>query len=98
MVDWVLSNSFINSTGSTATIVKGLFDNVGGSWFTTIMLIMMFIILIAIVLRIPIELTALFIIPMFIACYVYVPDFKAITGVLLLYIGLIIGKYWFLNK
>jgi hypothetical protein len=92
-----LSANFINDT-QTSNIVKGLFDNVGGSWFVTIMLIVMFIMLIALVMRVPMELTAIFILPLLLVCYAYLPDFLAITGVLLIYIGILIGSNWFFNK
>jgi len=92
-----LSTSFINDTTSSA-IVKGLFDNVGGSWFSTIMLIVLFIILIALVVRVPMELTAVFILPLLLVCYAYLPDMLAITGVLLIYLGILIGNNWFFNR
>lgn len=91
------STNFINDT-TTSAIVKGLFDNVGGSWFTTIMLIVLFIILIALVLRIDIELTVIFILPLLLVCAIYLPDLKAILGVLLLYVGILIAKNWFFNQ
>ena len=92
MVNWSMSENFINSSGSTATIVKGLYDNVGGSWFATISLIILFVILIAVIMRIPMELTAIFIIPLLLVCFVYVPDFLSVLGVALLYVGVIVGK------
>lgn len=97
MVNWTLSNNFINSSGTVATIVNGLFVNVGGSWFLTIMLIMLFVILISIIMRVPFELTSIFILPLFLVCYVYVPDFTAITGVLLIYVGVLLGKNFFMH-
>jgi hypothetical protein len=99
MVNITLNPAFINDTGATASIVKALFDNVGGSWFITIMLIMLFLILIAIVMRLPIELTALFMLPLFIACWIYnVPDFAGITGAFVLYVAIILGKNFFFNR
>ena len=98
MVNVSLSPTFLNDTGTVSVIIKGLFDNVGGSWFLTIMLIMLFLILIGFILRLPLELTAIFMLPLFIACYVYVPDFTAITGVLLIYLGILLAKNYFFNK
>ena len=92
-----LSTNFINDT-QTSNIIKGLFDNVGGSWFTTIMLIVCFIVLIALILRVPMELTAIFVLPLLLVCYAYLPDFLATTGVLLIYIGVLIGTNWFIGR
>ena len=95
MVNWTLAEGFLNSSGTTATIVKGLYDNVGGSWFATIMLIVLFVIIIAMLFRLPLEVTAVVLLPLFLACYVYVPDFAGVTGVLLIYLGILIGKNYF---
>ena len=93
MVIGNLSANFINDT-TTGYIVKGLFDNVGGSWFVTILLIVIFIVLIALIVRLPMELTAIFIVPFLLTCAIYLPDILAVLGVLLLYIGILIGYNW----
>lgn len=100
MVNLSISEGFVNSTGSTAAILKGLYDNVGGSWFTTILIIILFVILIALVVRVPFELTAAIIFPLVIVSYVYVPSsgIVGVTGAFLIYLGVLVGKLWFFNK
>jgi hypothetical protein len=98
MVNISVSSNFINDTGTTATIVKAIFDNVGGSWFTTLMLIMLFVILIAIVMRVPFELTAIFIIPLLLVSWIYVPDTISVLGCFLLYVGVLVGKNILFNR
>lgn len=98
MVNWTMSENFINSSGTSATIVKGLYDNVGGSWFATIMLIVLFIIIIAVIMRLPFELTAVAVIPLLIVCFIYVEDFTAVFGVFLLYLGVLVGKNILFNR
>ena len=98
MVNITLSPNFINDTGTTSLIIKGLFDNVGGSWFLTIMLIIMFVILIAFIMRIPFELTAVVIFPLLLVSYVYVPDMLAVLGCFIIYLGVLLGKNILFNK
>lgn len=89
-----LSANFINDT-TTSAIVNGLFYNVGGSWFTTIMLIVLFVILIALVMKVPLEATIVVVLPLLIVSASYVPDIMSVLGVVLIYIGILIGSNWF---
>lgn len=98
MANISLSTNFINDSGTTSVIIKGLFDNVGGSWFATIMLIILFVILLAVIFRVPFELTAIVIMPLLLVCMVYVPDFLAVAGVFLIYLGVLVGKNILFNR
>lgn len=97
MVVGNISANFINDT-TTSAIMQGLFVNVGGSWFMTIMLIVIFLIVIALILRIPMELTAIVVFPFLLVCWAYIPDLYAITGVFLIYLGVLMANNWFIKN
>lgn len=98
VVNWTMSDNFINSSSTSAVIVQGLYDNVGGSWFATIMLIVLFVMLIAIIMRVPLDFTAIIVLPLLVSCAIYVPDFKAVLGVFLIYVGALVGKNILFNR
>jgi hypothetical protein len=91
------SANFINDT-TTSAIMSGLFNNVGGSWFMTIMLIVIFLIVIALILRIPMELTAIVVFPFLLVCGAYLPDLYAVVGVFLIYLGVLMANNWFIKN
>lgn len=91
-----VSPNFINDT-TTSAIVSGLYNNVGGSWFATIMLIVIMLIVVALIFRIPMELTAIIIFPFLLVCWAYIPDLYAVTGVFLIYIGVLMANNWFIK-
>jgi len=88
---------FINETGFIGQIVADTTANVTGSLFLTLLSIVVILILIAVMLRIPIEFTAIFIMPLLIVLMSspYGGSFTAIGGVFLIYIGLLMAKNFF---
>jgi len=87
----MVSELFINSTSVTAGIVNGLVG-ITGNYFTAMMLLVILLIVLAIALQLPIEITMVFVLPFILSCYAYVPNFTAVTGVLFIYMGLIVAK------
>jgi len=87
---------FINETGFIGQIVAYTTYNVTGSLFLTLLGMVMILILIAVMLRIPIEFTAIFIMPVLLVLMAYQSGtFTAIGGVFLIYIGILMAKNFF---
>ena len=80
---------FINETGLMATLLVEATNNITGNIFITLLGLMMIIIVLFLSFRIPVELTAIFILPMMLTFMAFYGDFIAIGGALLIYIGFI---------
>lgn len=89
---------FINQTGTVNTVLSGITTNITGDQFTTYLFVMLFIIMLAIAFRIPIEFTAIIIFPLFVVLAAYTTDYLSIFGVLLIYLGILIGKNFFFGR
>jgi hypothetical protein len=87
----MVSELFINSTSVTAGIVNGLVD-ITGNYFTAMMLLVILLCVLALALQLPIEVTTIFVLPFLLSCYAFVPDFTAVTGTILIYLGIIVAK------
>lgn len=92
----MVSELFINSTGVTAGIMNGMVE-MTGDWFSAMLLIVIMLIILAFALQLPIEVTAIFVLPFLLSCYAFVPDFTAVTGVVLIYLGIIVAKNFFIK-
>ena len=90
---------FINETGASYVILTGLTNDVTGSLFISLLLIMVILLAIAMILKLPIESTAVFMIPFLLVVTAYYTEaWLSILGVFLLYLGVLIGKYFIFNK
>lgn len=87
----MVSELFINSTSVTAGVVNGLVG-ITGDYFTAMLLVVILLIVLALALQLPLEITAILVLPFILSCYAYVPNFTAVTGVLLIYLGIIVAK------
>lgn len=87
----------INTSGFIYAFIAAMANNVTGSLFLATLLIFIFIMAIAAGLfRIPIEFTAIILLPMnlaFLACIG--SDWTAIVGTILIYLGILLGKNFF---
>lgn len=92
----MVSELFINSTSVTAGIVDGLTD-ITGDWFSAMLLVVILLVVLALALQLPLEVTAIFVLPFLLSCYAFVPSFTAVTGVVLIYVGIILAKNFFLK-
>jgi len=77
--------------GLTGSLLLGLND-VTGSLFVTLLLITFFFIILAVAFRMPLELSAIFILPFLIVCASVEGQMWAVLGVFLIYTGVIVGK------
>jgi len=87
----MVSEVFINSTGVVAGVVNGMV-NLTGDYFSTMLLIVMFILILCFALQMPIEVSMVLVLPFIIVCYAYVPNFASVTGVVAIYGGLLLVK------
>lgn len=92
----MVSTIFLNQTGVVADIVYGMIE-LTGDWFTSMMLIVILLVVLCLALKMPLEMTAIFVLPFLIVCYAFVPSFSAVTGVTLIYLGVILAKNIFLK-
>jgi hypothetical protein len=87
----MVSELFINSTGVTAGIISGMTD-LTGDYFLTMLTIVILLIVLCVALQMPMEVSAIFVLPFLLVCYAFVPSFTAVTGVVLIYLGIIVAK------
>lgn len=83
---------FFNESGTFGQLISYINVNVTGSLFLTLLFIVIMLIMICALFRIPIEFSAIFILPLLIVITAYVGDFLAVGGVFLIFIGILIAK------
>lgn len=86
----------IDTTGIIYTILTTMTDNITGSIFLTTLVIMILCMAILAACKLPIEYSAIVLLPMLLANLACIgSDWQAITGIVLIYLGIILGKYLF---
>ena len=88
---------FLNETGIMGVILISLTDNVTGSLFLTLLLILVTILSFCFLFRIPIEWSAVIVMPLLITFATIQGEFVSILGIFLIYMGVIFAKYYFVN-
>lgn len=91
-----LSETFLNSTSVTAGVVEGL-KNLTGDYFSSMLLIVLLLLVLCLALQMPMEVSIIFVLPFLLLCYAFVPNFTAVTGVFLIYLGIIVAKNFFVK-
>lgn len=92
-----MSLLFLNQTGYIGQVIIGL-DGITGSLFLTLLTILIFFIIIALALRIPLEAISLILLPFLITLVAYTREFLAIFGIFLIYAAILIAKNMFKNQ
>lgn len=86
----------IDTGGIVYAVLAGMTDGVTGSFFLTTLLISLFLMTVALGLRIPVEITAILLLPLHLGLLACLgSDWLAITGTILIYLGIILGKNFF---
>ena len=85
---------FINETGLAANIFNGM-NGITGSAFLSLLMIVILVMLIAFLFRIPVEFTVILILPMLLTFAAFYSEFMAVTGVILIYMGILLAKNFF---
>ena len=72
-------------------LITGLIELTGDP-FSAIFLVVIALTFLAMALQLPLEVSAIFVLPFLLVCFACVPNFTAVTGVTLLYLGVILAK------
>ena len=84
-----------NETNLVGIFIIQFTNNITGDIFLTLLTIFLFIFMFFLAMRIPIELTAILIVPLLI---IYMSEggagWETITGAILLYLGVMFGRYF----
>jgi len=81
----------------TEPIIIGLI-NITGSLFLSLLFIMILLIVFALLFRIPLEFTAVLILPLLIVISAYDGAFMSVLGTFLIYLGVLFGKHFIFSK
>jgi len=84
-----------NTTGTIGVILQYATTEVTGSIFLTLLGIVIGLMVLCMLLRLPMEFTAILVLPLLLGCASYYSEFTAILGVFLIYLGVIVGKNFF---
>jgi len=82
---------FINETQTTYLIFDSAIKLIGNN-FLTLLMIFMFLLLLCVVLRIPLEFSGAFLLPFLLILWTYNASFLSIAGIVLIYLGVVIAK------
>lgn len=85
---------FINETDVIGQILQAGSQNVTGSLFLTLLIILIFLMVIAMMFSIPLEFISILILPICLASASYYGDFIAPVGIIIFYISFIITRNW----
>jgi hypothetical protein len=86
---------FINQEDLLGIVIAYLTYNVTGSIFLTLLFLFMVILLGALAMRIPLELTAILVLPLVIVLMSqYSGEWQSIAGAFILYLGVIMARFW----
>lgn len=85
----------IEPTGVIAGVFNLMTSNITGSLFLTTLIIALLIIAISAMFGIPIEYIAILTLPFHLGLLACMGDWLAITGTILIYLGIILGKNFF---
>ena len=91
-----MTTPFINDTGTIGIIIEAG-TNMTGSLFLTVLIIMIVLIGLCLMFRIPTDIVAPIILPVFIVGMAYSTEFLAIGGLLLVYLAVLFSKWFWLN-
>jgi hypothetical protein len=84
-----------NSTQVIGQIIESATLNVTGSLYLTLLGVILGLVLICLLFRIPIEFTAIIVLPLMLGLMAYMSEFRIIGGVTLIYLGVLLGKNFF---
>lgn len=85
----------IDQNGILYSVLGGLTNDVTGTYFLSLMIIVLIIMAIVTALRLPVEVSAILVLPLLIALLACDGDWLSITGVALIYLGILLGKNFF---
>lgn len=85
---------FLNTTETIGIIIGAANETTTGDLFSTLMLILLFLLAVCIMFGIPLEYISILILPYGISCMAYYSNFIGPTAVIFIYIAVILTKNW----
>lgn len=85
----------MNGSGSIGTIIQYATTDITGSLFLTLLGVVMLLLVLCFLFRIPMEFSAVLVMPILLGLMAYMQEFVAIGGVFLIYMGVLVGKNFF---
>jgi hypothetical protein len=89
--------AFVNVSNSFGFVLVEMTTNLTGNLFLSLLLILFFLIVLSLALKIPVEYSAILILPVMFVLISYSSDFLAIGGSILIFLGIIFAKNFFIN-
>ena len=89
--------TFINYDDSIGMLFQMVTDNLTGSEFLTILLIVLFLMGLTMAFRMPLEFSIVAVLPILLVSVFYVSNIFIVFGIGLIYLAIILGKKFFLN-
>jgi len=90
--------TYIQQGGLMEQFITHLGMNVTGEYFLPVLMIVLFIILVAIGSQIPMEWTAVLVLPVLITGMAYDSNWGTYLTVIIIYLAALVSKIWFLNR
>ena len=88
---------FINETGTIGIILEATRINITGSDFLTMLGLTIIIMTFFMLFRLPIEASAILVLPMLLVFMAFIPNIFALGGVILIYLGILLAKNYLLT-
>lgn len=86
-----MSNIY-NETGLMGLVIQGITQDITGSLFFTLLMIVTFAVVVMLMFRIPVEFQALIIAPLLFTLMAYTGEFLAIGGVMLIFMAVVFAR------
>lgn len=86
----------MQTSGELLSVINGL-SNITGSLFLSLLMIAVLLMVILLAFGLPVELSAVVVLPLFLVLMAYDATFYRAGGALLIYLGFIIAKNWILR-
>lgn len=89
---------FFNQTGEIGLIIINLTQYTTGSIYLTMLLIFIGVLFMCALFRIPIEFTAILMLPLAFTMAFYLTDFRIILYIFLIYAAVLFAKHFFIGR
>jgi hypothetical protein len=84
-----------NETMLPYAVLSGFTTDISGSWAMTFFLVLLFFVIVALALRIPLEFTAIVILPLALVFMAFSGDAVTFGTIILCYLGFVLAKNFF---
>lgn len=92
-----MPNIFINETEIVGEIFLNISNNITGSIFLTGVMFLILMFVIASILRLPLELTGIFLLPIILIFMAFNTGWVAIGGIFLIYLAVVVARNFFIR-